>query len=81
LKRIHKAGVLHGDIRYENLCLKNSGETFIIDFTHGKKNPSMKAKEWELNRMRTLLGMEETHVRRSSRLMDKQKRERTAGHG
>jgi tRNA A-37 threonylcarbamoyl transferase component Bud32 len=80
LKRIHRAGVLHGDIRLENLCLKDSGQTCIIDFTHGKKNPSMKEKYWELNKLRKLLGMEDIHLRRSSRLMDKQEREPTAGH-
>jgi serine/threonine protein kinase len=31
LKSIHKAGVIHGDIRLTNLCVNDAGKAFIID--------------------------------------------------
>jgi RIO-like serine/threonine protein kinase len=34
LKAIHKAGVLHGDIRTSNLCVSETREAFVIDFSH-----------------------------------------------
>jgi tRNA A-37 threonylcarbamoyl transferase component Bud32 len=40
LKSIHKAGVIHGDIRLSNLCVNDAGEAFIIDFSHAEKSSS-----------------------------------------
>ena len=59
LKSIHKAGVLHGDIRLPNLCLSDEGEATIIDFSHAKRYPTQEEKDNEIAELRALLGMEE----------------------
>ena len=87
LKSIHKAGVIHGDIRLPNICTTTSGEAFIIDFSHARKSTSRSAKACEVKSLCSLLGIEDsearskpvlneepTGLRRSSRL--KQMREK-----
>ena len=59
LKSIHKAGVLHGDIRLPNLCLNDEGEATIIDFSHATRYPTQEEKDKEIAELRALIGMEE----------------------
>lgn len=47
LKSIHRAGILHGDIRQANILIGNSGVT-IIDFGHAKESDDQRAKDREL---------------------------------
>ena len=44
---IHGYGILHGDIKKENLLLDDAGNTFIIDFGFSKKNVSLEEQEIE----------------------------------
>ena len=55
LKSIHRAGILHGDIRQENILVSDAGGT-IIDFGHSKLCDDKKAKDKELAQLRYLLG-------------------------
>jgi serine/threonine protein kinase len=47
LKKIHQAGVVHGDISAANVCVKDGSEGFIIDFTHARwcSTPELQAAE------------------------------------
>lgn len=40
LKSIHASGVLHGDLRLENMLINSTGELSIIDFTHSTLDAS-----------------------------------------
>jgi tRNA A-37 threonylcarbamoyl transferase component Bud32 len=55
LKSIHRAGILHGDIRQENILVSDAGVT-IIDFGHSKLCDDKKAKDKELAQLHYLLG-------------------------
>ncbi|KIL58786.1 hypothetical protein M378DRAFT_132107 [Amanita muscaria Koide BX008] len=54
LKSIHRAGILHGDIRLENILMGDSGVT-IIDFGHSKHCDDQEAKDKEFARLRHFL--------------------------
>ena len=56
LKKIHKAGVLHGDLRRENLLVDRLGRIAIIDFDQSKKTSLAEAMEWEIEELADLLG-------------------------
>jgi len=56
LEEIHKAGVLHGDLRHENLLVDELGRTAIIDFDQSEKTSSAEAMEWEMEELANLLG-------------------------
>jgi serine/threonine protein kinase len=56
LESIHRAGILHGDIRRENILIGDSGVT-IIDFGHSKQCHDQGAKDEELVCLRHLLGL------------------------
>jgi Predicted choline kinase involved in LPS biosynthesis len=64
LREIHKAGVIHGDVRLPNLCATDSGEAFIIDFSHAAMNASRNAKASEISQICRLLSIDEggTHA-------------------
>jgi len=84
LKSIHKAGILHGDIRLANLCATITGEAFIVDFSHAGRSASKTARAREVAELRQILDVEvntpqkkpvpknivrdETGLRRSSRI-------------
>ncbi|KAI0281843.1 hypothetical protein BGY98DRAFT_178108 [Russula aff. rugulosa BPL654] len=44
LTSIHRANILHGDIRLANLCITPSGEAFVLDFSHATESRSRKEK-------------------------------------
>lgn len=56
LESIHCAGILHGDIRPDNILVSDSGIT-IIDFGDSKKCDDKRAKDEELTQLRDLLGL------------------------
>lgn len=56
LESIHCAGILHGDIRPENILIGDSGIT-IIDFGNSTKCDNKRAKVGELTQLRDLLGL------------------------
>jgi len=54
LQFIHRAGILHGDIRPENILLGDSGIT-IIDFGHSKHSGNKRIKDVEFAVLRVLM--------------------------
>ncbi len=56
LESIHCAGILHRDIRPENILISDLGIT-IIDFGDSKKCDDKRAKDEELTQLRDLLGL------------------------
>ena len=56
LASIHRAGILHGDIRRENILVSDSGVT-IIDFSHSKRCDDQGAME-EYAQFCSFLGFE-----------------------
>jgi tRNA A-37 threonylcarbamoyl transferase component Bud32 len=56
LESIHDAGILHGDIRRENILIGDFGIT-IIDFAHSKQSANQEAKDEELFQLRYFLGL------------------------
>ena len=55
LKGIHKAGILHGDLRRQNLLIDELGHIAIIDFDQSTKTFSIQAMESELEELADLL--------------------------
>ena len=58
LKSIHRADILHGDIRLPNLCITPSGEASVIDFSHATESRSRKEKAQEITELSRILGMD-----------------------
>ena len=56
LECIHRAGILHGDIRHDNILIGDS-EITIIDFSHSEESANQKAEDRELSHLRYLLGL------------------------
>ena len=54
LKSIHRVGILHGDIRPENILVSDSGIT-IIDFGHSRQCDNQVAKNKEYQQLRSLI--------------------------
>jgi serine/threonine protein kinase len=59
LQEIHDAGILHGDLRLQNLLLDKSGRGTIIDFDQARKEPNSAMMERERVQLRQIL--EETN--------------------
>src|ERR1700729_408171 len=55
LMAIHLAGVHHGDLRYENLLINDSGKVTIIDLDRATLNASESAREEEYRKLCSLL--------------------------
>jgi tRNA A-37 threonylcarbamoyl transferase component Bud32 len=58
LESIHRANILHGDIRLPNLCITPSGEAFVVDFGHATESRSRKDKSQEIRELSYILGMD-----------------------
>ena len=48
---VHRHGVLHGDIRKENILVDAHGNPFLIDFGFGTVNYSLEEQEKEMNQL------------------------------
>jgi serine/threonine protein kinase len=59
LQEIHNAGILHGDLRLQNLLLDKSGRGTIIDFDQARKETNSAMMERECVQLRQIL--EETN--------------------
>ncbi|KAI8892838.1 kinase-like domain-containing protein [Globomyces pollinis-pini] len=55
LDNIHKAGILHNDIKKENILIDESGKPFIIDFGFASKSSSFVAQMEERNLLLSLI--------------------------
>jgi RIO-like serine/threonine protein kinase len=55
LQEIHKAGILHGDIRRQNLLIDDYGHASIVDFDRSVKRSSAEAMEQEFQQLCDLL--------------------------
>ena len=55
MKSIHGAGILHGDIRLENILVDDLGGVTIIDFGHSRQCDDQEAKDEEYARLRHFL--------------------------
>ncbi len=60
LKSIHSAGILHGDIRRENILIGDLGVT-IIDFGESEQCDDQGGGDEELARLRSCLRLEGKH--------------------
>ena len=56
LESIHNAGILHGDIRPENILIDDLGVT-IIDFGHATRCGNQKAKDEEYACLQSIIGL------------------------
>ena len=54
LASIHRADILHGDIRLENILVSDSGVT-IVDFSHSKQCDDPRAMDEEYARLLSLI--------------------------
>ena len=55
LKSIHEAGILHNDIRKENILIDESGNPYIIDFDFSTRNCCPVAQIEEMNMLLSLV--------------------------
>jgi serine/threonine protein kinase len=55
LREIHDAGVLHCDLRVQNLLLNEFGEATIIDFDRSTRGPSKEEKKREYEELIVIL--------------------------
>ncbi len=85
LESIHRANILHGDIRLPNLCTTPSGEAFVVDFGHALESRSRMKKAREIRELSHILEMdsptkpaakvvEKPVVRRSARIKELQQK-------
>jgi tRNA A-37 threonylcarbamoyl transferase component Bud32 len=85
LESIHRANILHGDIRLPNLCVSSSEEAFVIDFSHATESHSRREKAQEIRELSHIIRMdsaakaaakdvEKPVVRRSARIKELERR-------
>ena len=86
-RAIHKAGVVHQDLCLRNLCSKENGDAFVIDFSHARSTTNRKLHDAEMEKLHLLLGIDrrkrpamlakseaaKADLRRSLRLQEKKK--------
>jgi TP53 regulating kinase-like protein len=53
--RLHKHGVIHGDLTTSNMILKAEGKIFLVDFGLGEKNKELEARGVDLHLMKRAL--------------------------
>ncbi len=47
--RLHRAGILHGDLTTSNMLLKTNGMVYFVDFGLGEYNPSVEGRGVDLH--------------------------------
>ena len=58
LTSMHRADVLHGDLRHSNICVTAAGEASLVDFSHATKGGSQKEKDLEIQELAYILKMD-----------------------
>jgi TP53 regulating kinase-like protein len=53
--RLHKHGVIHGDLTTSNMILNAEGKIFLVDFGLGEKNKELEARGVDLHLMKRAL--------------------------
>ena len=61
IAKLHKKGVIHGDLTTSNMILNSKGSIILIDFGLGEKSQELEAKGVDLHLMKRAL--ESTHYR------------------
>lgn len=55
IARLHKQGLIHGDLTTSNMILRPDGKIFFVDFGLGEKNTELEAKGVDLHLMKRAL--------------------------
>ncbi|KAE9399234.1 hypothetical protein BT96DRAFT_1019688, partial [Gymnopus androsaceus JB14] len=58
-RELHDLGILHKDIRPDNITVDNGGNVKIIDFEHATEDHQCDDKCWELDKLRRNLRLPE----------------------
>jgi TP53 regulating kinase-like protein len=53
--RLHRAGIIHGDLTTSNMILTRDGKVYFVDFGLGEYNPSLEAKGVDLHLLKRAL--------------------------
>jgi TP53 regulating kinase-like protein len=61
--RLHKHGVIHGDLTTSNMILSAEGKIFLVDFGLGEKNAELEARGVDLHLMKRAL--QSTHYEKA----------------
>jgi TP53 regulating kinase-like protein len=62
--KMHKHGVIHGDLTTSNMILSGEGKIFLVDFGLGEKNTELEARGVDLHLMKRAL--QSTHYQIAS---------------
>ena len=55
IARLHRAGIVHGDLTTSNMILTREGKVFFVDFGLGEYNPSLEARGVDLHLLKRAL--------------------------
>lgn len=55
LARLHRRGIVHGDLTTSNLILSSRGELYLVDFGLGEYTPSLEARGVDLHLLKRAL--------------------------
>ena len=53
--RLHRAGIVHGDLTTSNMILTREGKVYFVDFGLGEYNPSLEARGVDLHLLKRAL--------------------------
>jgi TP53 regulating kinase-like protein len=53
--RLHRAGIIHGDLTTSNMILTRDGKVYFVDFGLGEYNPSLEARGVDLHLLKRAL--------------------------
>jgi TP53 regulating kinase-like protein len=73
--RLHRAGLVHGDLTTSNMIVAKNGELYFVDFGLGEYNPSVEARGVDLHLLKRAL--QSVHFR----IVDEAFREVLRGYG
>jgi len=66
--RLHKCGIIHGDLTTSNMILNSEGKIFFVDFGLGEKSKELEARGVDLHLMKRAL--QSTHFRFAKECFD-----------
>jgi len=66
--RLHKNGIIHGDLTTSNMILNSEGKIFFVDFGLGEKSKELEARGVDLHLMKRAL--QSTHFRFAKECFD-----------